>query len=343
MSLEASPAAPVTNQKVILTATVRVSAETPAGKVEFEDGGTPISGCASQPVVSGESGYSASCETQFAAWESPEHLLAVFTPEPGLDLGGSSATNDLTVDQAPTTTTLQLSTSTASVNQSITYQAVVASTENGFVLPGGTVHFDDEGAPIGSCSAQQLLPGFSPSLTTCKLSYAFQGTHSITASYSGDANFSASSSPAQTLTVTPATEELPISSSKLSEEGAKPSDAKLDGANIPVHASGVAVAKLVCDGSSTCKGTLTLSVREAVKAKHGKKTSRSVKIGSEDFSISAGKTASVDVRLNSAGRSLLRSRHGRLSATLLLEQASGSTQTAVHVEQEPSHRSKKKG
>jgi hypothetical protein len=65
-TLEASPQAPVTNQSVTLTATVNTSAETPAGTVQFDNGGTVIPGCASEPVTATISGYAATCHTSFA-------------------------------------------------------------------------------------------------------------------------------------------------------------------------------------------------------------------------------------------------------------------------------------
>jgi hypothetical protein len=343
-SLEASPAAPITNQKVTLTAVVQASSGTPSGIVEFDDDGNLISNCANEPVAGGGSGDTATCNTSFTASKSPEHLSAVFMPQPGLNLGGSSATDNLTVARAPTTTALGVSTSVASVNQSVTYQAVVSTSAQGLVSPTGTVQFIDNGVPMGSCLAQPLSAGAPPSTATCQVSYPSQagGTHNITANYSGDANFAASSSSAQALTV-----ELnagPSSSpSELPADKAKLGHVLLDDASVPVHASGVAIVKLTCDGSSTCKGQLTLSVHEAVKGKHGKKTSRAVKIGSGDFSISAGKTASVDMRLSAGGSSLLRSRRGHLSATLRLEQGSGSTQSDVHLVEESSRPDKKKG
>jgi hypothetical protein len=75
-----------------------------------------------------------------------------------------------------------------------------------------------------------------------------------------------------------------------------------------------------------------LSARETLRGKRGKKSVRSVGIGSESFSIDAGKTVSVDVRLNKAGRAILRSRkNDHIIATLKLTQDSGTTQTAIRL------------
>jgi hypothetical protein len=52
------------------------------------------------------------------------------------------------------------------------------------------VGFFDNGTPIAGCTAQPLVN----STATCVVVYAHPGTHSITASYGGDANFTGSTS-----------------------------------------------------------------------------------------------------------------------------------------------------
>jgi hypothetical protein len=59
------------------------------------------------------------------------------------------------------------------------------------VQPTGSVEFLDAGTPIGPCASQPLSGGAA----SCTVSYALAGAHQITAHYSGDANFNASSSP----------------------------------------------------------------------------------------------------------------------------------------------------
>ncbi len=340
-ALKASPTAPIVNQNVTLTATVTTSGETPSGTVQFEDDGSPIPACASEPVLSGGSGYTATCHTSFVAAGSPRRLSAGFTPEPGLNLQGSSTTEDLPIGQGSTTTALQSSPSTTVINQSVIYTATVSTSANGPALPGGTVAFADNGAPIASCSSVSLQAGVSPSTAVCQLSYPSQGAHSITASYSGDGNFASSSSSAQTVTVQPSIEP-PVPPFKFPDEEIKPGNVKLDGTGVPVHARTTALVKLTCDGAATCNGKLTLYAREVGKGKHGKKTSRSVKIGSTAFSIGAGKTINVDVHLDATGQTLLRNHQGRISASLQLAQDTGSTQSTVHLAETASH-TKRKG
>jgi hypothetical protein len=55
---------------------------------------------------------------------------------------------------------------------------------------GGTVAFSDNGAAIAGCGAVTVS---STGTATCPVTYATAGTHTITAAYSGDATFAASS------------------------------------------------------------------------------------------------------------------------------------------------------
>jgi Bacterial Ig-like domain (group 3) len=326
-TLEASPAHPVTNQNVTLAAIVHASAETPSGKIEFRDGGRLIKGCEASPLVAVGLSYAATCSTSFTASESPVDLSADFLPGLGVNINSSITTDDLAIDLGPTTTSLQVSLATSPVNQNVGLVATLSPADPGVVQPEGTVQFADDGIPIGSCSTQPLQQSFlSTSLTAmCLLSYPTQGTHGITARYSGDPDFAASSSPAQTLTVQASQEEQSL-------EEPESGKAKLDATKIPIQDRTLAIVKLTCEGVSNCHGTLGLSVRETLGGKHGKKRVRSVGIGSEAFSIEAGKTVSVDVRLNKAGRTLLGSqKKGQIKATLKLAQGSGTTQTNIRL------------
>jgi hypothetical protein len=75
----------------------------------------------------------------------------------------------------------------------VTYTATVSPAPD-----GGTVAFTDGGTPITGCSAQTVDP--STSTATCQVIYYIQGTHPITATYSGDpAYYSSSDSLTQTV------------------------------------------------------------------------------------------------------------------------------------------------
>lgn len=90
----------------------------------------------------------------------------------------------------------------------------------------------------------------------------------------------------------------------------------LAGTGIAVQSEGMALVKLGCKGGATCGGKLTLSTQATSKAKGKKK--RTITIGIAQFSIVAGKTATVKVKLNAAGRGLLSADRGRLAANLTI-------------------------
>jgi hypothetical protein len=91
---------------------------------------------------------------------------------------------------------------------------------------------------------------------------------------------------------------------------------------IAVSASKRATVKLSSVGvafSGLCTGRLTIEVKVKLKAQKGHKPRFGAKvIGTAGFSIPSGRSATVTVKLNSAGRALLASHHGRLSAKLVI-------------------------
>jgi Bacterial Ig-like domain (group 3) len=102
----------------------------------------------------------------------------------------SQNSGDLVVSQSSTTTTLTSSANPSTSGQSVTFTATVAPASSGSGTPTGTVNFLDGTTVIGT--AEPLTAGvatFSDSSLTV-------GTHSITAVYSGDTNFTTSTSSA---------------------------------------------------------------------------------------------------------------------------------------------------
>jgi Bacterial Ig-like domain (group 3) len=318
--LSALPTNPVTNQSVTLTATVEASVGSPAGRVEFRDGAAGIPGCSSDAVAQTGASYAATCQTSFAASGSPVDLSAVFTPNQGVNLEGStSAPEALTVGQGTTTTALRVSNAAPLAGAGVTYTATVTPGINGPTGPSGSVAFLDGGAPIGSCAAQPVAAGAA----SCTLTYSTTGTHTIAAQYVGNADFTGSSSSAQTVTVEPQPTGSPGPPNTGPPNTGPPKttppseEISLASTDLGVRSTGVALVEMHCTGALVaCSGTLTLAVRESPHGKGAHKSASTVTIGTATFTIASGVTTAVRLRLTAAGRALLHADHGHLSAVL---------------------------
>ena len=338
--LSVLPGGLVTNQSAMLTASVIASSGTPAGTVEFQNDGVAIPGCSAQPMTEA----TAVCSTEFSAAGSPEQLTAVFHPGPGVNPKESvSNTEDVTVGKGSTITTLH---ATAPAGDSVTYTANVTPGITGASSPSGSVEFLDGGTPIASCASQTLTGGGA----SCQVSYASPGTHSVTAQYLGDPNFTGSASAPQTVTATGTAPSTATSSTTTAEPG----ELTLSSTSITIQGTGNAAIKVDCTGTGTCSGKLTLtSTTEEVAGRASaartksrkRKHSKSTTIGVTTFSIPGGKTATIKLTLNSAGRALLKADHGRLNANLtIIESSAGSTSTqhaSVHLVEQRAAKAKK--
>jgi len=86
------------------------------------------------------------------------------------------------ISRASTTTALSSSANPSAIGEGGTFTAAVTS---GVGMPGGTVTFKYDGAAITSCSDVTLQSGSA----SCVTSAPSAGTHTLTAEYSGEANF----------------------------------------------------------------------------------------------------------------------------------------------------------
>ena len=174
-------------QSVTFTATVSVTAPgagTPSGSVQFKDGaanlGAPVTLAAGQASVSaGTLGLGA------------HSITAVYSGDANFTTS-TSGTLAHSVNQAATSTAVARSAGSnpSTAGQSVTFTATVSVTAPGSGTPSGSVQFKDGAANLG---APVTLAGGQASLATTTLSV---GAHSITAVYSGDVNFTTSTSPA---------------------------------------------------------------------------------------------------------------------------------------------------
>ena len=127
-------------------------------------------------------------------------------------------------------------------------------------------------------------------------------------------------------------EEAAGIATKKQEEQAKIAAAgsvSLAGSAIGIQSGGKASVKLSCTGTATCVGKLTLTVKSTT-GKGKKKRFKTTTIGTAAFSIPAGKTATVTVTLNAAGKALLKSAHGKLSASLTILESSPAPASTQH-------------
>jgi hypothetical protein len=110
---------------------------------------------------------------------------------------GSTATLSETVNQAATTTSLGTDSSTIPFlnRQFVFLTATIAPVAPGAGVPTGTVTFFDGGNVVGTAQV------YSNGQATLVLYNPPPGKHTLTASYSGDANFQASTSDAFVLNV----------------------------------------------------------------------------------------------------------------------------------------------
>jgi hypothetical protein len=191
-----------------LTYTVTVTAVAPAsglptGSAEFLDGASPIAGCIAQPLVGGV----ASCSVTYAG-AGVHAITAVYVGDVNFTTSTSSVLTE-TVNPGATST-LVISTVNPSVSgQGVSYTAAITALAPASGVPTGTVSFLDGVTTIGGCSAQPLVGG----VASCGIAYPGAGSHAITAVYSGDPDFTASSSPVLTQTVNPASTSTSLASS----------------------------------------------------------------------------------------------------------------------------------
>jgi sugar lactone lactonase YvrE len=184
-------AAPVPNPgiagaTVAITAAVTGSAgvSTPAGTVAF------TSGTATLGTATLNASGTATINATFAAGAFP--IIATYSGEAN-DAGSASAPFSFTVQLATTATSVTASPSPAVVQSPVSFVARVAG--NGGV-PTGSVAFSEAGALLGTATLD------ATGAATLSYGALAPGTHSIAATYAGDANDSPSASPAIALVVT---------------------------------------------------------------------------------------------------------------------------------------------
>ncbi|HYL86063.1 MAG TPA: Ig-like domain repeat protein, partial [Candidatus Angelobacter sp.] len=133
------------------------------------------------------------------------NLSATYSGDNSYNPVTTAVTDTVTVSKATTTTATVPSVSTVASGTPMTLTATISSSSNSAVGATGTVTFTDGTTQIGSPVTVVPVPASTVGAGgTAALTWTFSttGSHSITAAYSGDTNYSTSTATAINVTVT---------------------------------------------------------------------------------------------------------------------------------------------
>jgi hypothetical protein len=194
-SVVSSPDPSAVNQQVTFTATVTPTysgATKPTGTVTFTNTSTIPATTLCTETLSG--GTAPVCNYTFTSSGS-FNVVATYSSDSNFGASASGAAADVqVVGSGATSVTLTSSPSPSSVNQQVTFNATINFVTSGTAQPTGTVTYSDGATALTGCTftATTAAPFTGGSVPACTVPLLTQGTHSITAAYSGDSNFSKS-------------------------------------------------------------------------------------------------------------------------------------------------------
>jgi hypothetical protein len=188
----------IAGQTITFTATVGVSspgAGTPSGTIQFVIDGA---NAASPQSLSGSGGLVTASFATSSLGAGTHTFSASYSGDSSF--AGSTGLVTQTVNRAHTSTALSSSVSSSLFGQSVTFTALQAVILPGGGTPTGTIQFVVDGSSAGSPVSLSSGSGgaLTASFTTTSLT---AGTHTITASYSGDSSFTSSTANSLTQTV----------------------------------------------------------------------------------------------------------------------------------------------
>ena len=146
-----------------------------------------LSGVLAQDAGNVTAGYSTAATIASAPGSYPITVRLAGSAAGSYTVALGSGSGSVTIAQAPTTTALAASSTTPVAGASVTLTATVASTTSG--TPTGTVNFFNGATPLNSTPAP-----LSGGIATLTLNTLPVGTLSLVAVYSGDIDFTSSSS-----------------------------------------------------------------------------------------------------------------------------------------------------
>jgi YVTN family beta-propeller protein len=177
----------VFGQQVSFTATVMPttsSANVPTGAITFSEGNNVLGTVT--PLTNGSATFTTS------GLSVNSHSITVSYSGDAQFGASTSTTLTQTVGQAGTVTGIAASTNTPNVGQTVTFTAIVTVAAPGAGTPTGTVTFSANGTPVTCTGGNQTV---SAGQAACQYAFSTSGVQSITASYSGDTNFTGSTAP----------------------------------------------------------------------------------------------------------------------------------------------------
>ncbi|MGA8631198.1 MAG: Ig-like domain repeat protein [Terracidiphilus sp.] len=200
---------PAVDSPVALTATVTngVSSSEPySGTFAFSFKGSTISGCGA--IAPNSTTGVGVCNTN-ALTAGSDTITATYSGDPDYS-AAAPGTLTLSVAPAPVTVTLQGS-SNPSVDGSITLTATVTSSVSGPTPFSGTLNFALSGSTITGCGA--VAVNSTTGVATCTTNALTAGSKTITATYSGDTNYTAAAAASLVLSIAPASATVSLQSS----------------------------------------------------------------------------------------------------------------------------------
>jgi PhoPQ-activated pathogenicity-related protein len=190
----------VFGQKVTFQATVKHLSgnQTPSGSVEFLDGNTVL---ATVTLNGGKANFSTT------ALAIGGHSISVVYSGDSNFSGSTSSVLTQTVNQASTTSKVTASVNPSVYGQNVTFTATVSAVSPGTGTPTGSVEFLDGSTVL------QTVPLNASGKATYATNALSVGGHSITVSYSGDTDYTNSTSSSLAFTVNQAASTSKVTSS----------------------------------------------------------------------------------------------------------------------------------
>ena len=238
--------------------------------------------------------------------------------------------------RAETKTTLSSSPEAPITGQSVTYTAIVTPRSPSLHVPSGTVTFTDGAVPLSTCAGLAVAPGLSFATAKCTVSPSLGG-HEIAARYEGDEAFMGSESQEVLVTVSEPTSnaakeqaerearesseresraraQAAAAAKKKREEEATAAVVASLKTTVPSPATAAKLASLLRTGgyafsfTAPAPGVLSVSWYLVPKGAKLSAAAKPVLVAAGGASPSRAGATKIVVRLNPAGRKLLRRR-----------------------------------